>query len=167
VNLTAHLHLVPRTRMNGALPLLPLYTYVFLVLTGEKFLLFGLIELREVSSNKSPTRCNNFPVYYPDVYLQLNMFRTFPRPSSGAQLLQWQPLVLPSYRGDNRAVFVVGSENYCIWLVIYLKCTMMHGLTKLKFKGSMTAGLWDLYKIRKIRTEVSLNKRRERKVVNV
>jgi hypothetical protein len=36
-------------------------------------------------SNKSPTRCNNFPVYYPDVYLQLNMFREFSRPSSGAQ----------------------------------------------------------------------------------
>jgi hypothetical protein len=29
------------------------------------------------------------------------------RPSSGAQWLQWQPLVLPSYRGDSRAVFVV------------------------------------------------------------
>jgi hypothetical protein len=27
----------------------------------------------------------NFPVYYPDVYLQLNMFRAFSRPSSGAQ----------------------------------------------------------------------------------
>jgi hypothetical protein len=26
-----------------------------------------------------------FPVYYPDVYLQLNMFRAFSRPSSGAQ----------------------------------------------------------------------------------
>ena len=26
-------------------------------------------------SNKSPTSCNNFPVYYPDVHLQLNMFR--------------------------------------------------------------------------------------------
>ena len=35
-------------------------------------------------SNKSPTRCNNFPVYYRDVYLQLNMFRAFSRPSSGA-----------------------------------------------------------------------------------
>ena len=23
-------------------------------------------------------------------------------------------------------------ENCCIWLVIYLNCTMMHGLTKLK-----------------------------------
>jgi hypothetical protein len=60
------------------------------------------------NSNKSPTRCNNFPVYYPDVYLQLNMFRVFSCPSSGAQWVQWQPLVLPSYRGNSRAVFVVG-----------------------------------------------------------
>jgi len=29
-------------------------------------------------------------------------------------------------RQDNK------MENYCIWLVIYLNCTMMHGLTKLK-----------------------------------
>jgi hypothetical protein len=36
------------------------------------------------------------------------MFRVFSRPSSGAKWLQWQPLVLPSYRGDSRAVFVVG-----------------------------------------------------------
>jgi hypothetical protein len=36
------------------------------------------------------------------------MFRAFSRPSSGAQWLQWQVLVLPSYRGDSRAVFVVG-----------------------------------------------------------
>jgi hypothetical protein len=46
-----------------------------------------------VNSNKSPTTCNNFAVYYPDVYLQLNMFRAFYRSSSGAQWLQWQPLV--------------------------------------------------------------------------
>jgi len=56
------------------------------------------------NSNKSPTCCNNFSVYYPDVCLQLNMFRVFSRPLSGAQWLQWQPLVLPSYRGDSRAV---------------------------------------------------------------
>ena len=60
------------------------------------------------NSNKSPTRCNNFPVYYPDVYLQLDKFRAFTRPSSGAQWLQWQPLGLPSYRGDSRSVFVIG-----------------------------------------------------------
>jgi hypothetical protein len=29
------------------------------------------------NSNKSPISCTNFPVYYPDVYLQLNMFLTF------------------------------------------------------------------------------------------
>jgi hypothetical protein len=55
------------------------------------------------NSNKSPIRCNNFSVYYPDFYLQLSKFRAFSRPLSGAQWLQWQPLVLPSYRGDSRA----------------------------------------------------------------
>jgi len=39
------------------------------------------------------------------------MFREFPRPLSGAQWLQWQPLILPSYRGDSRAVFVVGPAR--------------------------------------------------------
>jgi hypothetical protein len=71
------------------------------------------LETRELLffSNKSPTRCNNFPVYYPDVYLKLNRFWAFSRPLSGAQLLQQQPLVLPSYRGDSRAVFVVGPTG--------------------------------------------------------
>jgi len=66
---------------------------------------------RWISSNKSPTRCNNFSVYHPDVCLQLDMFRGFSCPSSGAQWLQWQPLVLPSYRGDSRAVFMVGPAG--------------------------------------------------------
>jgi hypothetical protein len=39
------------------------------------------------------------------------MFRAFFRPSSGAQWLQWQPLVLPSYRGDSRAVLAVGPAG--------------------------------------------------------
>ena len=55
------------------------------------------------NSNKSPTWCNNFSVSYPDICLQLIMFRAFSRPSSGAQWLQWQPVVLPSYRDDSRA----------------------------------------------------------------
>jgi hypothetical protein len=59
------------------------------------------------NSNKSPTWCNSFSVDYPKVCLQLSMFRAFSRLSSGVQWLQCQPLVLPSYRGDNRAVFVV------------------------------------------------------------
>ena len=63
------------------------------------------------NSNKSRTWCNNFSVYYPDFCLQLNMFRAFFRPSSGAQWLQWQPLFFPSYRGDSRAVFVVGPAG--------------------------------------------------------
>jgi hypothetical protein len=63
------------------------------------------------NSNKSPTWCNSFSVYYPEVCLQLNMFWVFSRPSSGAQWLQWQPLVLPSYCGDSRAVFVVGPAG--------------------------------------------------------
>jgi hypothetical protein len=63
------------------------------------------------NSNKSPTWCNNFSIYYPEVCLQLNMFRAFSRPSSGAQWLQWQLLILPSYRGDSRAVFVVGPAD--------------------------------------------------------
>jgi hypothetical protein len=128
-----------------------------------------------LNSNKSPIWCNKFPVYDPDICLQLKKFRAFSRPSSGAQWLQWQPLLLPSYRGDSRAVFVVGPvgyhhdtkvkpeattaviellmmggktpetcwavnkcqdnklKNFCIRLVIYLNCTMMHGLTNLKF----------------------------------
>jgi hypothetical protein len=72
---------------------------------------FGSVHAKRLNSNKSPTWCNNFSVYYPDVYLQLNMFRAFSRPSSGAHRLQWQPLVLPSYRSDSRAVFVVGPAG--------------------------------------------------------
>jgi hypothetical protein len=63
------------------------------------------------NSNKSPTWCNNCLVYYPEVCLQLNMFRAFSSQSSGDQWLQWQPLVLHSYRGDSRAVFVVGPAG--------------------------------------------------------
>ena len=84
------------------------------------------------TSNKSPTWCNSFSVYYPDVCLQLNMFRAFFRPSSGALWLQWQPLVLPSYRGDSRAVFVsswathkrqvLNLWNCCILLVNLFEC---------------------------------------------
>jgi len=51
-----------------------------------------------------PTRCNNFSSLLLDVYLQLNMFWASSRPSSGAQQLQQQPLVLPSDRGDSSAV---------------------------------------------------------------
>ena len=51
-----------------------------------------------------PTRCNNLSSLLLDFYVQLNMFRASPRPSSGAQQLQWQPLVLPLERGGSSAV---------------------------------------------------------------
>jgi hypothetical protein len=50
-----------------------------------------------------PTRCNNFSSLLLDVYLQLNMFQASSRPLSGAQQLQWQPLVLLSACGDSSA----------------------------------------------------------------
>jgi hypothetical protein len=62
---------------------------------------------RTIEINHQPD-ATVFSVHYPDVCFQLNMFRTFSRPSPGAQWLQWQPLVLQTYRGDIRAVFVVG-----------------------------------------------------------
>jgi len=39
---------------------------------------------RTIQINHQPD-ATIFPVYFPDVYLQLNMFRAFSRPSSGAQ----------------------------------------------------------------------------------
>ena len=44
----------------------------------------------------------NFSSLLLDVYVQLNMFRASSRPSSEAQQLQWQPLVLPLERGVGR-----------------------------------------------------------------
>ena len=85
---------------------LQLFTWVFVERSSESGINFWH-RIFTFNSNKSPTWCNSFSVYYPDVCLQLNMFRAFSRPSSGAQWLQWQPLVLPSYRSDSRAVFVV------------------------------------------------------------
>jgi hypothetical protein len=51
-----------------------------------------------------PTRCNSFSSLLLDVYVQLNMFRTSSRPSSGAQQLQEQPLVIPLEHGGSSAV---------------------------------------------------------------
>ena len=73
-----------------------------------KFKVYKSVHHRRIQKNHQP---DAFSVYYPDVCLQLNMFRAFSRSSSGAQWLQWQPLVLPSYRGDSSAVFVVGPAG--------------------------------------------------------
>ena len=50
-----------------------------------------------------PTRCNNFPSLLVDVYVRLDMFRASSRPSSGAQELQQQPLVLLLEHGGSSA----------------------------------------------------------------
>jgi hypothetical protein len=92
-----------------------LYVYMFPATScsssGGQIVLTSWRRSFKFNSNKSSTWCNSFSVYYPDVCLQLSMFRAFSRPSSGAQWLQWQRLVLPSYRGDSRAVFVVGPAG--------------------------------------------------------
>jgi hypothetical protein len=51
-----------------------------------------------------PTRCNSFSGLLLDVYVQLNMFRASSHPSSGAQQLRYQPLVLPLEHGGSSAV---------------------------------------------------------------
>jgi hypothetical protein len=135
-----------------------------------------------INSNKSPTWCNNFSVYYPDVCLQLNMFRRFPahhqelNDCSGSLwfylrivvtvvLCSWsgwpaQPRTQHKCHHDTKVkseaatagteLLIMGGntpetcwagnkrqdnkmKNCCIKLVIYLNCTMMHGLTHLKF----------------------------------
>ena len=96
-------------------------------------------------SNKSPTWCKIFSVYSPDVCSQLNMFRAFSRPSSGAQKLQWQPLVLPSYRGDSRAVLVV-----IIWHI----WTLVHDRFRAKGTGQLCKNtvVWhNLLKVRSVK----------------
>jgi len=45
VKLSDHLHLVPRLRISGAIPLLPLYA--FMVLTGKKFTFYILPVLND------------------------------------------------------------------------------------------------------------------------
>jgi len=51
--------------------------------------IYGLqVRTSSYNSNRSPTWFKNFSVYYPDVYLQLNRFWVFSRPSSEAQRLQ-------------------------------------------------------------------------------
>jgi hypothetical protein len=53
---------------------------------------------------KQPTRCNNSPSLLLGVYIQLNMLRASSRPSSRAQKLQYQPLVLPLESGGSIVV---------------------------------------------------------------
>jgi hypothetical protein len=105
------------------------------------------------NSNKSPTWCNNFSFYCPDVCLQLNMFRAFSRPSSRARTkydYHHDTKVKPEAATAVIELLMMGGKipetcrainkrqdnkmkNCCIRSMIYLNCTMMHGLTNLKF----------------------------------
>jgi hypothetical protein len=58
---------------------------------------------RTIQINQT-TRCKNSSCLLFDVYVQLNTFRVSSRPLSGAQQLQYQPLVLPLERGGKSAV---------------------------------------------------------------
>jgi len=111
--------------------------------------IYNISSLR-VSSNRSPIRCNNFSVYYPDVYLQLNMFRAFSRPSSGAQRPEAATAVVELLMMGGRTPETCWAvdksqdnklKNCYVRLVIYLNCMMMHGLTNLKFIVSCHAML--------------------------
>jgi hypothetical protein len=59
------------------------------------------------------TRCNNFSSLLLDDYVQPNVFRASSRPSSGAQRLQQQHLVLLLERGDSSAVGRGRSQQHC------------------------------------------------------
>jgi hypothetical protein len=74
-----------------------------LVKQRHKFKVCKSVLHQTVQINQS-TRCNSFSCLLLDVYVQLSMFRASSRPSSEAQQLQWQPLVLPLERGDSSAV---------------------------------------------------------------
>jgi hypothetical protein len=111
--------------------------------------------------NKWPTWCKNVSVYYPDICLQLNMYcivvtvvlfswsgqPAWPRtqhdchhdtqvkPEAATAVIE----LLMTGGKTPETCWAVNKcqdnklKNCCIRLVIYLNCTMMHGLTNLKF----------------------------------
>jgi hypothetical protein len=72
--------------------MLPFFVHVFFTfyiqnVLNVKFKVCKSVHHRTIQINHQPD-ATVFSVYYPDVCLQLNMFRAFSRPSSGAQWLQ-------------------------------------------------------------------------------
>jgi hypothetical protein len=74
----------------------------FVVFTGVKVGFF--LTTNYTSQTNHQLDATISPVYYPDDYLQLNTFWASSRPSSEAQQLQQQPLVLPLEGGGSSAV---------------------------------------------------------------
>jgi hypothetical protein len=100
-------------------------------------------------------------------FLKLNMFRAFSRPLSGAQWLQWQPLVLPLYRSDSRAVFVVGPahtlpdnvQQLHVWQPSTVLCKTICCLCSFKLLmmgGVSSETCWASFKIRKNKILITL-----------
>jgi len=88
-----------------------------------------------INSNRSPIKCNNFSVYYTDVYLQHDChYDTKVKPEAATAVVELlmmggktpETCWAVNKRQDNKL-----KKNCCVWLVIYLNCTMMHGLANL------------------------------------
>ena len=80
-----------------------------------------------------PTRCINLSDLLLVVQIQLNMFRAFSCPSSGAYKLLMMGKRMPE---TCWAVFerrAINLRDWCIWLVDLFECMMMHGLVNPKF----------------------------------
>jgi len=70
-----------------AIPILINKVYISFDIQLAMFKICKSVHHNTIQINK-PTRCNNFSSLLLDVYVQLDVFRAFSRPSSGAQQLQ-------------------------------------------------------------------------------
>jgi hypothetical protein len=123
------------------------YKVIKICLQSKLFSIHLNSNILTFNSNRSPTRRNNFPVSYPDVYLQPARPRTQSgyhhdtklKPEAATQVVELlmmggrtpETCWAVNKRQDNKL------ENFCVWLVIYLNCTIVHGLITLKFYHSV------------------------------
>jgi hypothetical protein len=91
------------------------------------------------------------------------VFWAFSRTSSGAQRLQWQPLVLPLYRGDSHAVFVVGPAG---WLDQPQTLHDCHHDTKVKAEAPTAVIELLMMGGKTPKTRLAVNKRQDNKLKN-
>jgi hypothetical protein len=93
VQLSTHIHLVPRLKMSGAIPLLPLYA--FMALTGKEFTIYLLLILND--SKYSPflygsenTNCGH----------DISLSHVGPQLLGGSQLAdsEWPPDMVVNYK---------------------------------------------------------------------
>jgi len=112
------------------------------------------------SSNKSPTRCKNFSSFIILAFIySSHMFGASLCPSSGAQQLQSQPLVLPSYCGDSRAIRVLAGYNR----LEHEEQNGYHHDTKVKPEAATVAVELLMMGMRTPETRCAVNKRQDNK----